>query len=53
MTYIAKFKSLFTMDWNVTVDILMPETNTSETDDIKTQAMSHLAYKIGTLIKFI
>ena len=48
MTYIAKFKPLFTMDWNVTVDITMQTTNASETDDIKTQAMFYLTYKIGT-----
>ena len=35
------------MDWNVTVDIRMSETNVSETDDIKTQAISYLTYKIG------
>ena len=41
------------MEWNVTVDIAMSGTIASETDDIKTQAMSHLAYKIGTLIYLI
>ena len=41
------------MEWNVTVDITMSGTITSETDDTKTQAMSILRYKIGTLIYLI
>ena len=38
---------LFTMDWNATVDPTISERNGFKTDDIKTQAMSYLAYKIG------